>query len=93
MFRFHFELRPLAEVPPWGGDRPSLHWFGLSSGWYWISAQDREFLRYSDKAVDIWNLERPHADYYVARLWEDVAQAAFGLSPRCRLDEGACRCR
>ncbi|MFI5888493.1 hypothetical protein ACIA5D_00045 [Actinoplanes sp. NPDC051513] len=24
MFRFEFELRPLAAVPPWGGDRPTL---------------------------------------------------------------------
>jgi hypothetical protein len=40
---------------------------------------DREFLRYSDKAVDIWNLERPHADYYVARLWEDLIVLRWAL--------------
>ncbi|MCA2217987.1 DUF5984 family protein, partial [Jidongwangia harbinensis] len=36
MFQFEFELRPNAEVPPWGGDKLTLHWFGLTSGWYWI---------------------------------------------------------
>ncbi|MEU7798962.1 DUF5984 family protein [Micromonospora arborensis] len=51
MFRIEFELRPTAEVPPWGGDRPSLHWFGLTSGWYWFSVQGCEFLRYRDEVV------------------------------------------
>nr|WTA65459.1 DUF5984 family protein [Micromonospora sp. NBC_00855] len=79
MVRFEFELRPLAEVPPWGGDRPSLHWFGLTSGWYWIRVQDGEFLRYTDAAVGVWNLERPYPDYYVARLWEDLIVLRWAL--------------
>jgi hypothetical protein len=72
MFRFEFELRPVAEVPPWGGDTPTLHWFGLTSGWYCMRGQDSEFLRYRDEAVRRWDLERPYPDYYVARLWEDL---------------------
>lgn len=72
MVRFEFELRPLAEVPLWGSDRPTLHWFGLTSGWYWISGPDGEFLRYRDGAVREWDLQRPYPGYYVARFWEDL---------------------
>jgi hypothetical protein len=79
MFRFEFELRPLAEVLPWGGDRPTLHWFGLTSGWYWIRAQQCEFPRYSDEAVRNWDLERPYPAYYVARLWEDLIALRWAL--------------
>ncbi|MFI5937822.1 DUF5984 family protein [Actinoplanes sp. NPDC051494] len=79
MFRVEFELLPLAEVPAWGGDHPRLHWFGLTSGWYWIRAQDGEFLRYSDEAVRTWELERPYPDYYVARLWEDLVVLRWAL--------------
>jgi hypothetical protein len=79
MFRIEFELRPLAAVPWWGGDRPTLHWFGLTSGWYWISAQGCEFLRYTDEAVRIWELKRPYPDYYVARLWEDLIVLRWAL--------------
>lgn len=32
---FQFRLRPLEEVEPWGGEKPALHWFGLSDGWCW----------------------------------------------------------
>lgn len=56
MFRFPFELWPLDEVTPWGGE---LHWFGLTEGTYGIEVDGHELLR-------------PPADYYVVRLWEDV---------------------
>jgi hypothetical protein len=63
----------LASVPSWGRDKPTLHWFGLTSGWYWMHGRgSSEFLRYSDEAVRRWELERPHPDYYVVRLWEDL---------------------
>jgi hypothetical protein len=42
---FRFELRPLDEVEPWGDDPPSLSWFGLTDGWYWIEAGGHELLR------------------------------------------------
>ena len=59
MIRFGFELRRLDEVSPWGGDK--LHWFALTEGWYGIEVRGRE-------------LFRPRADYYVVRLWEDIAE-------------------
>ncbi|MEV6302546.1 DUF5984 family protein [Actinoplanes sp. NPDC051861] len=79
MLRFEFELRPLAEVARWGGDKPSLHWFGLTDGWYWISVRGREILRYREEAVSRWNLERPYPGYQVVRLWEDVIVLSWAL--------------
>ncbi|GAB4050850.1 DUF5984 family protein [Catellatospora paridis] len=70
--RFQFELRPVAEVPPWGSHVANLHWFGLTSGWYWIEVGGHQLLRYRDEAVARWELERPYPDYYVVRLWEDM---------------------
>jgi hypothetical protein len=69
---FPFELRPLAEVAPWGGDEPTLHWFALTAGWYWITVEGRDLLHYSDESVRQWELERPYPGYYLARQWEDL---------------------
>ncbi|XVU21087.1 DUF5984 family protein [Actinoplanes sp. CA-054009] len=44
MIRFRFELYPLDEVSPWGGEQPRLHWFGLTEGWYWIEIGGHELL-------------------------------------------------
>ncbi|MEV6373939.1 DUF5984 family protein [Micromonospora musae] len=79
MLSFSFELRPLAEVAPWGGTRPRLHWFGLTEGWYWIDVEGHELLRYCDAAVHRWNLERPYPDYYLARFWEDLLTLRWAL--------------
>lgn len=67
MIKFRFELYPLDEVSPWGRDQPSLHWFGLTEGWYRIEVGGRELLRRSRVEY-----RHPYVDYYLARLWEDV---------------------
>lgn len=76
--RFRFELRPLAQAHPWGGDRRTLHWFGLTDGWYWIELNGHELLRYSDQTVRRWQADGyqdvPYVDYYVVRLWEDLLE-------------------
>lgn len=80
MIRFEFLLRPVDEIPPWGGDHPTLHWFPLTSGWYWIRAGDHELLRYSDRTLRGWRVDTdgvqadPHVDHYVVRLWEDLLE-------------------
>ncbi|RKN24144.1 hypothetical protein D7147_03910 [Micromonospora musae] len=79
MLSFSFELRPLAEVAPWGSARPNLHWFGLTDGWYWIDVEGHELPRYRDEAVHRWNLERPYPDYYLARFWEDLLVLRWAL--------------
>ncbi|MER7892894.1 DUF5984 family protein [Micromonospora sp. NPDC094482] len=76
--RFRFELRPLNQVHPWGGDRRTLHWFALTDGWYWIELNGHRLLRYSEQTVHRWRADgwrgSPHVDYYVVRLWEDLLQ-------------------
>ncbi len=67
MIRFGFELRPLDDVMPWGDDRPSLHWFGLTDGWYWLEVNGQQLLRRSGN-----DDPHPYVDYQVARFWEDV---------------------
>ncbi len=75
---FNFQLRPVTAIAPFGSGRPTLHWFGLSDGWYWLDVAGAELFRYR-QAVVKQEEERPpvepdlpYADYYVARLWEDV---------------------
>jgi hypothetical protein len=65
MITFRFELYPLDEVSPWGDDRPTLHWFGLTEGRYWLEAGGHQLLRRAP-------LDHPYVDYHLARLWEDV---------------------
>lgn len=81
MIRFRFGLTPLAEVRPWGRERPVLHWFGLTDGWYAIDLGGHELLRYSEETVrrlrgggrgEGGGPAHPYVDYYVVRLWEDV---------------------
>ncbi|MFC4013383.1 DUF5984 family protein [Nonomuraea purpurea] len=73
---FRFRMRPLSEVAPWGGEAPVLHWFALTDGWYWIEIGSHELFRRSGDD------DLPYADYYVARLWEDIlGMAADVLEP------------
>lgn len=71
--RFCFELDSVDSIEPWGeGADRKLHWFGLTSGRYWISTPLGEVLRYTDAQINAWNLDSPYVDYQVARLFEDV---------------------
>ncbi|MEU6412490.1 DUF5984 family protein [Microbispora sp. NPDC046933] len=75
MIRFRFALTRLGGVVPWGDEDRSLHWFGLTEGWYWIELADHELLRYvpgPPRHAD--STARPYVDYYLARLWEDVIE-------------------
>jgi hypothetical protein len=66
VIRFRFELYPLDEVSSWGGDQPTLHWFGLTEGWYWLEIGGHQLLRRT-------RLDHPYPYVdYLARLWEDV---------------------
>ena len=79
---FDFELRPLEDIAPWSslslGSGESLHWFGLTDGFYWLDTGAGELFRYSDALVKHWAQTYPNAtvcsyvDYQVARLWEDI---------------------
>ena len=76
---FNFALRPLEEVQPWGGDNPSLHWFGLTDGWCWWDTGSEQLFRSSQVQIDRWAAEHPnltaeppYVDYPVVRPWEDL---------------------
>ncbi|MCC6589866.1 MAG: hypothetical protein IT168_24440 [Bryobacterales bacterium] len=71
--RFRFELDNLADIQPWGEPgTANLHWFGLTSGRYWIETPVGEVLRYTDQIRKVWNLPFSHVDYQVARIFEDL---------------------
>ena len=79
--RLHYELRDLESVAPWGDDPPSLHWFGLTDGWYDLQLDEARIFETSDS-------DGRGVDYYVARMWEDlIAVAPHALNgssaPRC----------
>lgn len=71
-----FELRPLAEIQPWGSPQdPNLSWFGLSDGTWWINAGSQRLFEYSSQAVR--ELGAPRCcDYQVVRLHEDLIELA-----------------
>lgn len=79
---FNFILRPTADIEPWGApDKPSLSWFGLSDGWYWLSLGDDEVFRGCATPPDA----PPYVDYQVVRLWEDVLDLVpLALTPVTR---------
>jgi hypothetical protein len=77
---FNFMLRPVAEIQPWGGpERPSLSWFSLSDGWYWLELAGQELFRgVAPESPG----EPPYAGYQVVRLWEDVLEVVrVALAP------------
>lgn len=71
--RFCFDLDAVEDIEPWGENEDrTLHWFGLTSGRYWISTPLGEALRYTDERVKLWNLFSPYVDYQIARFFEDL---------------------
>lgn len=68
---FNFDLVPLDQVTPWGEpDAASLHWWGLTDGWYWLQVGEHRLFEYS--GPDPMPHRSRFCDYYVARLYEDV---------------------
>ncbi len=70
--RIWFELRPLADIEPWGPpDRPSLSWFGLTDGHYDLIFDDQHLFSEPGGTGGI--------DYQVVRLWEDLLDIAAAV--------------
>jgi hypothetical protein len=73
--RFGFELDAVNDIQPWGEPgKASLHWFGLTSGRYWIETPLGELLRYTPEIRELWNSPFLYVDYQVARLFEDLQE-------------------
>ncbi len=72
MSLFHYLLRPIAQIQPWGApDHPTLSWFGLTDGWYWIELAGQALFRGREPAQPG---ELPYVGYQVVRLWEDLIE-------------------
>ena len=70
--RFRFELRPVADITPWGEpDDRSLSWFGLTDGWQCLETAAGRLLEYarSEKPG-----ESRWVEYQVVRLFEDLLE-------------------
>jgi hypothetical protein len=72
-FRIGFQLDEIGEVPPWGepGKR-RLHWYGLTSGRFWIETASGNPLEYSSAIQRSRSLSSNTPGYSVARLFEDL---------------------
>jgi len=69
----NFTLVPLEEIQPWGPDEdPSLSWFGLTDGFYWIEAGESTLFEYSARAQAA-DASR-YCNYQVVRLYEDLME-------------------
>jgi len=72
LFCVKYELDDLDVVPSWGKPGEcSLHWFGLTSGRFWIETPAGNLLEYTAAIQELWS-PGPHPDYYVARPFEDL---------------------
>ena len=67
----NFTLLPISDVQPWGrADAPTLHWFGLTDGEYWIEVGDEKLFQYSESARAAGAGQ--YCEYQVVRLYEDL---------------------
>jgi hypothetical protein len=73
---FNFKLTPLGDIVPWGGSQgaPSLHWFGLTDGQYWIDVGGQRLFEYHANVLQPG--EPTCCAYQVARLFEDLNDMA-----------------
>ena len=83
MTLFDFKLKPIEEVEPWGEPpKQSLHWFGLTDGFYSIDTGDQRLFEFSKKVIEEEKLTEPCLEYQVVRLYEDLLDILpYALAP------------
>lgn len=72
---FNFKLRPLDQIEPWtqsDGSNPTLSWFGLTDGYYWLRLGEAELFRYQSGIVSKCGMKDVYVDYQIVRLYEDI---------------------
>jgi len=85
--KFCFEFDAVANIEPWGEPgRAKLHWFGLTSGRYWIETPVGEVLRYTNEILAVKGWPSCHVDYQVARMFEDLQQCLPSVLEAVPLD-------
>ena len=73
-FNIHFQLEELDKIIPWGDEKKSLHWYGLTDGLLWITAGKDTVFEYSQYAKEFWNCpEHDYNDYQLARFLQDFS--------------------
>ena len=60
MISFNYRRRELKEIQPFGNEQTgrSLHWFGLTDAYYWVSIGQTELFRYTDSFLKHHSLNR-----------------------------------
>ena len=72
-FKINFSLKPLDDITPWGGTKPSLHWFGMTDGQLWITVGENNIYEYSQAAIDHFHCDLRYNDYQLSRFLEDFS--------------------
>lgn len=71
-FAIRFDLEDIEKVGAWGNPgNYNLHWFGLTSGRYWIETEYGSPMEYTTAIQEHWS-HGNYPDYYVVRLFEDL---------------------
>jgi hypothetical protein len=75
---FEFSLDATDSIEPWGNpDAPSLSWFALTLGKFWMPlGGGRELFRYTPEICAHWQAATVHADYQVAAFVREIVGAA-----------------
>ncbi|MEO7733154.1 MAG: DUF5984 family protein [Kofleriaceae bacterium] len=73
MARFRFELAAIESITPWGmPSDPSLSWFALTLGDFWIVLGRDELFRYAPAVMGTWGPPDPYPDYQIASFVRDL---------------------
>lgn len=86
MALFEFELARVQDIIPWDSpDGPSLSWFALTHGRFWMPVGDQVLFEYSDQIMAHWGHQGHSercADYQIAAfVREMLGSVAAGVAP------------
>lgn len=72
----NFKLKELDQISPWGQEPElSLHWFGLTDGYLWLTFGNETIYEYSKEAAEYHEIESiPYNDYQLSRFIEDFTE-------------------
>ena len=78
---FQFRLAPVEEIGEKGSRSPTLNWYFLTDGWYWMEVGGHELFRYTRAIQEHWARlfprpppGSPYDHYMIARYWEDLLE-------------------
>jgi len=89
MFRINYKLKDPKEIVPWGEEKKSLTWFGLTDGLLWIEAGDSVIYEYSNDAQQQFGFDTKYNEYQISRFIEDFSETFRFVAepvPKCFYD-------